>query len=293
MAELGQIGGAPGRNFYEDQPYQDFSNLSRLQSAQSLSYGNQAAAYADPFMGERKNYQERLRNLIANPGSQESSPFFKYLMETQMNAVAANNAARGLSRSGRGAMALQDRAAGVATQSYFPQVAALTQLAQGGASPAAAGLSFERGVRSSQDQAQMAAAARAAGQQPSRAAPAAPAPAPAPASTFGLPYGGGGGSYGGGGNYGYTDAKSAGYTPSAGAGTGYIEGSGGGRADFGGGTFTTNGTPLIQAGDTGYSPYSEQPSYDPYASYDSGGYSDAGYSDFGYGDYGGDYGGDY
>lgn len=160
MAELGQIS-----NVYDDQPYQDFANLSNFQSSQSLLSGDQAARYADPFMGERSYYQGLLKNLISNPGSQESSPFYKYLMDTQLKAVNASNAARGLTRSGRGAMALQDRAAGVATQSYFPQVAALTQLAQGGSSPAAAALAYQHGVSTSQDQRQAAAASRAIGQQ--------------------------------------------------------------------------------------------------------------------------------
>lgn len=269
-----------GQNFYEDQPYQDFYNLSNLQSLQSTDYGNQAARYADPFMGERANYQERLRNLIANPGSQESSPFYKYLMDTQMNAVNAHNAATGNFRSGRGAMALQDRAAGVATQSYFPQVAALTQLAQGGASPAAAGLAYARGTERSQDYAQLAAAARAAGRQPppqqNNQTPwwMQPTPTQTPAATpanngYGLPYGG---LYGG--MSGQVSYNTPGYTPSSNAGTGYVS-TDYGKTDFGGGGYQY--TPSYQP---------DQNTYDPYASYDT-----SSYGDFGGGDYGGDYGG--
>lgn len=195
------------QNFYADQPYQDFANLSRLQAQQSLGYGDQAARYADPFMGERADYQKRLRELIANPGAQESSPYYKYLMETQMNQVNAANAAKGLRNSGRGLTALQDRAAGVASQAYFPQVQALTQLAQGGSSPASAGASYAFGTSRSQDQSQMAQAARSAGQtqqpvaqtpwwqQPNATSSAAPT---TPTSSYGLPYSGSsaGGTFG-------------------------------------------------------------------------------------------------
>lgn len=276
MATLGQVS-----NVYNDDPYTDFANLSNLQSSQSIGYGQQAARYADPFMDERANYQKRLRDLIANPGSQESSPFFKYLMETQMNQVNANNAARGLTKSGRGAMALQDRAAGVATQSYFPQVQALTQLAQGGASPAAAGISYERGVRASQDQAQMAAASRAAGQTRAPSTPNYYTPsdtpagqsAPAPQS-YGLPYSQPtyGGSYNTPGQAGYIDTNAGimPYVPSSGAGTGYIS------SDYGTYNFGSSAP-----GDSYYTPSSGNAGYDPYSS---------GYSDFGYNDYG-DYGG--
>lgn len=286
---LGQIS-----NVYDDQPYQDFYNLSSAQSAQSLGAGDRAARYADPFMDERANYQKRLRDLIANPGSQESSPFFKYLMETQMNQVNANNAARGLTKSGRGAMALQDRAAGVATQAYFPQVQALTQLAQGGASPAAAGLSYERGVRTSQDQAQAAAAARAAGRSPApQSVPMSGSIPPAssytgggaPAPSYALPYSSGSsGSINTPGVSGYIDTANGvmPYSPSSAAGTGYVS------SDYGTYDF---GTPA--AGDSYYTPSygsAATPTYD-YGNYDYGdygGYDDSSYSDFGYGDYGGE-----
>ena len=238
MAALGQIS-----NVYEDQPYRDIENVSRLQSAQSLGYGDRAAAYADPFMGERANYQARLRDLIANPGSQESSPFFKYLMETQMNQVKANNAGRGLSKSGRGAMALQDRAASVATQSYFPQVEALSRLAMSGSSPAAAAISYERGTGRSMDYAQMAAAARAAGQQKPPARPSEPTTPWWQQNTSrggALPSGGAMPYNSGlpGGMSGEVNTWTPGYTPSAEAGTGYMLGNNT-NAAFGGGTTDT------------------------------------------------------
>jgi hypothetical protein len=197
--------------------------------------GDQAAAYADPFAAERKKQIANLETLQSNPGSIETSPFYKFLMDTQLKAVGANNAARGLSQSGRGAMALQDRAAGVASQAYFPLLQNASTLAVSGSSPASAGASYARGVSNSQDQAQMAAAARAAAQQRPPQATAAPSP---PANTgYGLPSGGAtpyGNSNSGiyGGLSGQVDYNTLGYTPSSYAGTGY-ESTNGNTTTFG------------------------------------------------------------
>lgn len=209
--------------------YKQFSNLAQNQSGQAFDFGNQAAKYADPFMTQRSQYQGLLKDavgapqdsfyqdqikslvsntgtnpyqtqfdaLLANPGAIESSPYLKYLMETQMNQVNASNAAGGFRNSGRGLMALQDRAAGVASQGYGQQAGILQNAmnsynsnansrvgtlsnigaqiaAQNNArvgqlgtlsgattsSPAAAGLAFTGGANRMQDLQQMAQAAR-------------------------------------------------------------------------------------------------------------------------------------
>lgn len=188
---------AIGENFYADQPYQDFANLSRLQAQQSLGYGDQAARYADPFMEQRKKEIARLERLQTNPGDITSSPTYQFLRDEEMNAVNASNAARGLRNSGRGLMALQDRAAGVASKYYFPLLQNQTQLAMGGSSPASAGASYALGTSRSQDQSQMAQAARSAGQTQQPVAqtpwwqqPNATSSATTPTSSYGLPYSG-------------------------------------------------------------------------------------------------------
>ena len=211
MADFG-YGGSPGEYLYGDQPYNDFANLSNAQAGQSLNAGERAASLSDPFAEQRKREIERLRLLEENPGSITSSPFFQFLRDQQMNAVNSSNAARGLTKSGRGAMALQDRAAGVASQAYFPLLQNASMLATSGSSPTAAGVTYERGIRASQDQAQMGAASRAAARarpsQPQQTAPVAPAPAASPAPSynagFGMPYSNANG-------YGYTDTTTPGY----------------------------------------------------------------------------------
>lgn len=254
-------------------PYTDFYNLSRLQSGQSLAAGDVAARYADPFMEERQKQIKNLERLQSNPGSIETSPFYKFLMDTQMKAVGANNAARGLTRSGRGAMALQDRAAGVASQAYFPLLQNASQLAMSGSSPSAAGLSYTRGVERSQDQNQAAAAAKAARAEQNRPlVSAAPAmPQAAPTSGYGLPYGGSSAPSSAG--YGYTDASTPGYTPSANAGTGYVMSDSGVQG-------------LNGPGSEYYSFGGSEPSYSP--TYSSNDYGSDPYS--GYDDYSGDFG---
>lgn len=263
-----------------DDAYNDFYNLSRLQSGQSLGVGDRAAKLADPYAEQRKKDIDSLNLLESDPGRITTSPFFQFLADQQMNAVKANNAGRGLTRSGRGAMALQDRAAGVASQAYFPLLQNLTTRAMSGSSPTAAGVTYERGVGRSQDQQQMGAAARAIGasggaprssvspsQQMMDRMPVGGAPtyAPAGTSSFGMPYSGG---------YDANKDPMAGYTPSADAGTGYA------MSEYGVQGLNGPGSQYYAFGENPEQP-TTQATYDPYQDpYASG--------DFGYG--GGDYG---
>jgi hypothetical protein len=143
---------ALGTNFYANQDQMDAASLSRRQGNESLSRGYEAANLSDPFASQRPQYQTQLATLMSNPGQIETSPFYKYLQSTQMEGVKASNAARGFTNSGRGLMALQDRAAGVASQAYFPQAQLLSLLSGATTgSPAAAGYAFTRGSERSQD----------------------------------------------------------------------------------------------------------------------------------------------
>lgn len=246
---------AIGQNFYADQPEQDFSNLSRLQSGQALQYGDRAAQYADPFMGERKQYQNQLSNLMANPGSFASSPTYQFAFNQGLEALNRRSAASGKTGSGNYLADLMKYGQGMASQQFFPQANLLAGLAQGGSSPAAAGLSYARGADRSQDYAQLSQMAKSAGQKQGQ-----PQGQPqgggmnymrgfdeSMKSAFpGSGYSGGGtglpsGGYGygmAGGMSGQVDPWSAGYTPSTGAGQGYMLGNnmdagfGGGNTDF-------------------------------------------------------------
>ena len=153
---------AIGQNFYGDEGLTDIEDLSRRQGKQSLIYGDQAARYADPFMGERGKYQKQLSDLLTNPGSFASSPVYKFAYDQGLEALNR----KGSLRSGNKLAALQKYGEDMASQMYFPQAKLLSDLAVGGSSPGAAGLAYARGTERSQDQAQMSAAARAAGSSP-------------------------------------------------------------------------------------------------------------------------------
>lgn len=249
-----------GQDYYADQPYRDFENLSRLQSGQALQYGDIAARYADPFQKEREKYQRRLSDLIATPGAIESSPFYRYLAETQMNAVRASNAAQGLTRSGRGLMALQDRAAGVASQSYFPQAELLALLAGARtSSPAAAGLAFARGGERSQDYAQLAQAARGLGRYQRPGAETAYDPMSGHAARLAMfndPYftRSNAPALNRGGQYGLPYAEDF-YTPSSGAGTGYVS------SDYGTTRFDRGLSSYLPSGGEDWSAFYDYPEY--------------------------------
>jgi len=147
-----------GQNFYGDQGLTDIEDLSRRQGKQSLLYGDQAARYADPFMGERGKYQKQLSDLLADPGGYASSPVYKFAYDQGLEALNR----KGSLRSGNKLAALEKYGQDMASQQYFPQAKLLSDLAVGGSSPGAAGLAYARGTERSQDQAQMSAAASAA-----------------------------------------------------------------------------------------------------------------------------------
>ena len=281
---------AIGQDFYQNQGLTDIENLARSQSRQSLSYGDQAARYADPFMGERGKYQKQLSDLLANPGSFGSSPAYQFAYNQGLEALNR----KGSLRSGNKMAELERYGQGLAGQQYFNQAKLLSDLAVSGSSPTAAGVSYERGVGRSQDQAQLAAAARNLGSKNNQSQQ----PSYMPAGGSALPTGGssGGGSGGGsrGGysnpyyseyNYGAIDTPgqsgwintangSMPYTPSSMAGTGYIS------SDYGNYNFGT-----VAPNDSYYTP-----SYSNLGNLAGGvGYSDGEIDQFGLAD-GFDYG---
>lgn len=271
---------AIGENFYPDQDYTDIANLSRLQSGQALTYGDQAARYADPFMGQRGQYQKQLSDLMANPGSFASSPTYKFAYDQGLEAINR----KGGVRSGAKLAALQNYGQGLASQQYFNQAKLLSDLATSGSNPAAAGIAYARGTERSQDYNQLAAAAKATRNQmqtPGNASSAGGGYSPgsyaanssAGANYYPPGYVPGSGSLP---TYGYEPAPV--YTPLSNAGTGYIQ-SDYGTYDFGSPSY----------GDSYYTPSSGYSDLGSLGGY--GGYS--GLDDYGYGDYGagGDYGG--
>jgi len=145
-------------DFYGNQGLTDIEDLSRRQGKQSLMYGDQAARYADPFMGERGKYQKQLSDLLADPGSFSSSPVYKFAYDQGLEALNR----KGSLRSGNKLAALEKYGQDMASQQYFPQAKLLSDLAMSGSSPATAGAAYERGTSRSQDQMQLSAAARAA-----------------------------------------------------------------------------------------------------------------------------------
>ena len=231
-----------GQNYYADQSSTDLINLARQQSGQALNYGDIAAAYADPFRGERANYQKRLRDLVADPGALASSPLYQFALDQGMENINRRAAARGQRNSGNVLGELMRFGTGLAGQQYFNQADLLSRLAMGASSPAAAGLAYARGTERAQDYQAQAEAEKAAGAR-GRASPqsdfgqsrlssmATAAPGGGySGGGFGLPYSGD--------SYESSYKTGGGYTPSASAGTGYM------TSDYG----TTNFGPGMPMG---------------------------------------------
>jgi hypothetical protein len=151
-------------NFYEDQPYTDIANLSRRQSANALSFGDQAAKYADPFMGERPQYQNQLKQLMTNPGEFGSSPVYEFAYNKGLDAINRRAAAQGRLKSGNYLAELMDYGKKSVSELYYPQANLLSNLAMSGSSPSSAGRSYAYGTERAQDYESLAQAAKSRGQ---------------------------------------------------------------------------------------------------------------------------------
>lgn len=282
-------------------PQDTFARQLQNQSAASPGIGYEAARLADPFGNERKQYQNQLSTLMTNPGSFESSPFYKFAYDQGLESIQR----KGNVRSGNKLAQLMKYGQGMASQHYFPQANLLSTLSGATTgSPAAAGLAVSGAFERSQNLANLASANKAAGQNPMGGA------SPMGGGAFNtlndavsrhyqqLGYGSGGAGVGG--STGYSGAPAGGYgggfagssyysgsaVPLSNAGTGYMS------SDYGTYNFGSSAP-----GDSYYTPNYSTPSYsdyssnsyDPYAGYDYGSYDPYGYSDYGYSDYG--YGG--
>lgn len=141
---------AIGTNFYGQGD--EINNLLRSQANQSMNTGVSTADLADPFRNERKQYQNSLRSLMANPGEFSSSPVYKFAYDQGLNALQR----KGSVRSGNKLAALMKYGQDAASQLYFPQANLLSTLSGATTgSPAAAGLAYQSGINRAQDQRQI------------------------------------------------------------------------------------------------------------------------------------------
>ena len=89
----------------------------------------QAANAADPFAGQRPQYQTMLSNLINNPSSVTSTPGYQFQMDQALKGVEGSAAAQGMLNSGNVLSALTTQAGNEASTQYYNQAELLAQLA--------------------------------------------------------------------------------------------------------------------------------------------------------------------
>jgi hypothetical protein len=87
-----------------------------------------AASAADPFAGQRGQYQSMLSNLINNPSSITSTPGYQFGLQQSQNAVEGSAAANGMVNSGNVLQALSTNTQGYASQQLTNQELLLAQL---------------------------------------------------------------------------------------------------------------------------------------------------------------------
>jgi hypothetical protein len=88
-----------------------------------------AANAADPFSGQRWQYQNMLSNLINNPSSITSTPGYQFGLDQSNKAVEGSAAANGMVNSGNVLQALSTNSQNYASQQLNNQELLLAQLA--------------------------------------------------------------------------------------------------------------------------------------------------------------------
>ena len=88
-----------------------------------------AASAADPFAGQRGQYQSMLSNLINNPSSITSTPGYQFGLDQSNKAVEGSAAANGMVNSGNVLQALSTNSQAYASQQLNNQELLLAQLA--------------------------------------------------------------------------------------------------------------------------------------------------------------------
>lgn len=108
--------------------------------APDSSSTSSAASAADPFAGQRAQYQTMLSNLISNPSSITSQPGYQFQLQEGLNGVNGSMASSGLLNSGNRATALEKYGSDYASTQVSNQELLLAQLAGANiGSPATAG----------------------------------------------------------------------------------------------------------------------------------------------------------
>jgi hypothetical protein len=90
--------------------------------------GGGAASAADPFAGQRGQYQGMLSNLINNPSSITSTPGYQFGLDQSNKAVEGSAAANGMVNSGNVLQALSTNSQNYASQQLNNQELLLAQL---------------------------------------------------------------------------------------------------------------------------------------------------------------------
>lgn len=111
-----------------------------ITSSDASKYGQMAALAADPFSGQRGQYQTMLANLMTNPAAFNLSPAATAQMNLGTQNLQRSEAARGFLGSGNILAELQGYGQKIASQDYYNQLQNLELLSGATTgSPAAAG----------------------------------------------------------------------------------------------------------------------------------------------------------
>lgn len=102
---------------------------SAYQVSQAKKAQKEYLAHADPFYGNRKQYVTQLNDLMSDPSSIETDPYYNWLKSQGEESVNRNMAAGGFIDSGNRAAALDEQSQGLASNFFQNKYNQLSDLA--------------------------------------------------------------------------------------------------------------------------------------------------------------------
>lgn len=137
-----------------DQATKQAADLAAQQKSQQATVTN-LAKMADPFAGQRGQYQTQLKDLMTNPSAAlEKNPFFSASNEQGMEAANRKLAQMGMSTSGNAAFELQKASQANMSDSYFKMADLLSGLGGAKADPSAGAQAAISGMNMLEEQRQ-------------------------------------------------------------------------------------------------------------------------------------------
>jgi hypothetical protein len=130
---------AAGTSYLGGKAEQKGMKDARKSMEQGIEVGREAGQLADPFQEYRPGYAAQLNDILQGKRDFRTDPGYRFVYDEAMQGTRRQMAAGGYQNSGNMYTALQNRAAGLASQQYGSIMDRLTNLAGAGSQNAVSG----------------------------------------------------------------------------------------------------------------------------------------------------------